>query len=93
MKKDYEENNYVYDLSWAAPVYKEDPMLIMDTIGSSQLAFNVLEKKITDQLKLMNTLHLFNQEKVTFEEPKAKTENSNDYKSKSKSKFKRRMTA
>lgn len=93
LKQDYEDNNYVYDLSWAAPVYKEDPMLIMDTIGSSQLAFNVLEKKITEQLKLMNTLHLFNQEKVTFEEPKAKTENSNDYKSKSKPTFKRRMTA
>ncbi|MBI8759989.1 DUF1738 domain-containing protein [Pseudomonas aeruginosa] len=93
LKDSYEANNEVYDLGWARKAYEKDPMLIMDTIGSAQYAFKELKDKIDSQLKLMNNYELFNKKEVEFEKPEPKKEYSNDYKSKSKSTYKRRMPA
>lgn len=90
----YAANNEVYDLGWARKAYEKDPMLIMDTLGSAQYAFNTLKPIIDKKLEQMNVLELFQEEKVNFgEKPKADSElkAQGAYKT-NKPSYKRRMT-
>lgn len=90
----YSANNEVYDLGWAKKAYEKDPMLIMDTLGSAQHAFNTLRPIIDKKLEQMNVLELFQEEKVNFgEKPKADPElkAQGTYKT-NKPSYKRRMT-
>lgn len=55
----YNANEDAYNLGWAIPAFKKDPLLIVEAMRQSQQCFESMKTRIDAQLKLDNVHHIF----------------------------------
>jgi antirestriction protein ArdC len=55
----YNANEDAYNLSWAVPAFKKDPLLIVEAMRQSQQCFESMKTRIDAQLKADNVFHIF----------------------------------
>ena len=55
----YNANEDAYNLGWALPAFKKDPLLIVEAMRQSQQCFESMKTRIDAQLKVDNLYHVF----------------------------------
>lgn len=55
----YNANEDAYNLGWAVPAFKKDPLLIVEAMRQSQQCFESMKTRIDAQLKADNVYHIF----------------------------------
>ncbi|OOV98437.1 hypothetical protein MF4836_08805 [Pseudomonas sp. MF4836] len=75
----YNANEDAYNLGWAIPAFKKDPLLIVEAMRQSQQCFESMKTRIDAQLKLDNVHHIFCKPEPEKVEP-APLANKNAYK-------------
>jgi antirestriction protein ArdC len=89
----YHKSEEAYDLSWALPVFKKDPTLIMKSMIMAEQAFQYSKEKMDAQLKTDNLYEMFVDEKSEYKKPTPLAENTKPFnKAKSNNNYKRRAT-
>ncbi|MBK3462669.1 zincin-like metallopeptidase domain-containing protein [Pseudomonas haemolytica] len=55
----FHANEDAYNLGWALPAFKKDPLLIVEAMRQAQQCFESMKTRIDAQLKLDNVHHIF----------------------------------
>lgn len=58
-QQSYNANEDAYNLGWALPAFKKDPLLIVEAMRQSQQCFESMKTRIDAQLKVDNLYHVF----------------------------------
>lgn len=75
----YNANEDAYNLCWAVPAFKKDPLLIVEAMRQSQQCFESMKTRIDAQLKIDNVYDVFRKPEPEMVEP-APLASKNSYK-------------
>ncbi|WP_132577664.1 zincin-like metallopeptidase domain-containing protein [Pseudomonas aeruginosa] len=74
----YHKSEDAYDLSWALPVFKKNPSLIMKSMIMGELSFQYMKERIDTQLKADNVYGMFIDETKQYKKPAPIAENKSE---------------